>query len=439
MARWQRERRQQTLIVTVFSAILFFVVGLVAWAATDRFYNDNLKPAVTIDGRSWAMRDYVRERGYQYVRFYIDYGVPPGYENDQQILQQKLTYDAVALDAIVEHSILDQNAKQDGVVVTQQQIEDRYVADYGEYHARHILITPKPEGDAPDAAAKADAAALAKAKDIEAKLKAAPNDQALWNQLAKDNSDDPGSKDSGGDLGFVGKGQFVKEFEDAVRTMKVGDISDPVKSSYGYHVIQLLELKKPDDSTFVTRAASYGFGVADVKTHVRYDILKDTYTGKAKASAVQSPTPQVHLAWVAVAAPKVSGGDFQSFTDQLKKVQDIQAALDAGTDFAAVAKQYSEDTETKDKGGDLGWFAKGMITRLDIESDVFALDVGKVSAQKSDASQTVWYKVLEKDPSRALDDDQKTKITNNAYDYWYQQQKRAHHIQKLVPGHELDT
>ena len=38
MARWQRERRQQALIVTVFSAILFFVVGLVVWTATDRFY-----------------------------------------------------------------------------------------------------------------------------------------------------------------------------------------------------------------------------------------------------------------------------------------------------------------------------------------------------------------------------------------------------------------
>ncbi len=442
MARWQRERRQQTLIVTVFSAILFFVLGLVAWAATDRYYNENLKPAVRMDGHAWAMRDYLRERSFQLVRFYVDYGVPAGYENDQQILQQKQTYDAVALDAIVEHAILDQNAKRDGVVVTQQQIEDRYNADYQEFHARHILIAPKPDAKATDqaaASAAADAAALAKAKDIEAKLKADPNNQDLWNQLAKENSDDPGSKDSGGDLGFVGHGQFVKEFEDAVHALKVGEISDPVKSSYGYHVIQLLELKKPDASQFVTRAASYGIDIAEVKAHVRYDILKDTYTEKAKSASVQSPTEQVHLAWIAVSAPKVTGGDFQAFADQVKKVQEVQKAIDDGTEFADIVKKYSEDSATSDKGGDLGWFAHGMITKLDIENDVFTLPVGKISAQKSDASQTVWYKVLEKDPSRAIDDEQKKKIQDNAYDYWFQHQKKAHQIQKLVPGHELDT
>src|SRR5207248_7152723 len=127
--------------------------------------------------------------------------------------------------------------------------------------------------------------------------------------------------------------------------------------------------------------------------------------------------PILHLAWIAVAAPKVNNGDFQTFTDQLKKVSDVQKAIDAGTEFADITKQYSEDTATSDKGGDLGWFAHGMITRLDIEDDVFRLDVGKVSAQKSDASQTVWYKVLEKDPARALDDDQKKKIGDNAYSY----------------------
>ncbi len=176
-----------------------------------------------------------------------------------------------------------------------------------------------------------------------------------------------------------------------------------------------------------------------MKRHVRYDILNDEYKTRAQAQSVQSPTAQVHLAWIAVASPKVTNGDFQSFTAQLQKVGDVQKALDAGTDFAETAKKYSEDSETNEKGGDLGWFAKGMITKLDIETDVFALDAGKVSSQKSDTTQTVWYKVLEKEPSRAIDDDQKKKISDNAFSYWYQQQKKAHVIHKLVPGHELDS
>jgi parvulin-like peptidyl-prolyl isomerase len=439
MARWQRERRQQTVIVTIFSAILFFTVGLVAWAATDRYYTANLKPAVTIDGRAFAMRDYNRELGYQYVKFYLDYGVPPGYENDPQIAQQKASYDAYALDALVEHYLLETNAKADGITVTQQQIDDRYVQDYGEFHTRHILITPKPSGDAADASTVADNVALAKAKAVLEQLRAAPMDQSLWNALAAQYSDDPGSAESGGDLGFTGKGQFVKEYEDAAHTLQIGQISEPVKSQYGYHVIQLLELRAPDESVFAQRALTYGYGPADIKAHVRFDILKDTYTKKAQEQSVKSPTEQVHLAWVAVASPKVSGGDFQSFADQLKKVSDIQKALDEGQKFEDVVKQYSEDSATSDKAGDLGWFARGMITRLAIEKDVFALEAGKVSGQKSDSTQTVWYKVLEKDPSRALDDDQKKKIADQAYSYFYQRQKASHVIQKLVPGHELDT
>jgi parvulin-like peptidyl-prolyl isomerase len=439
MARWQRDRRQQTVIVTVFGAVLFFVLGLVAWAATDRYYTANLKPAATYDGRVFPMRDYKRELGYQYASFYVNYGVPPGYENDSQILQQKATYDTVALENLVENAIMDDNARKDGFVVTQQQIEDRYNADFGEYHARHILITPKPEGDATDAATVADATALAKARAIADQLKQSPNDQTLWNTLATQYSDDTGSAASGGDLGFVGKGQFVKEFEDAVRTMSIGQVSDPVKSQYGYHVIQLLEKRPPAESVFVQREASYGYSEADVKAHVRYDILNDEYKARAQKLSVTSPTPQVHLAWVAVASPKVTGGDFTAFTEQLQKVADIQKAIDAGTDFAEIAKQYSEDSETSDKGGDLGWFAKGMVTKLDIEKDLFSLEVGKVSNQKSDSSQTVWYKVLERDESRALDDAQKTKISDNAFSYWYQQEKARHVIQKLVPGHELDT
>lgn len=439
MARWQRERRQQTIIVTIFSALLFFTLGLVAWAATDRYYTANLKPAATFDGRVYAMRDYKRELGYQYTRFYMDYGVPPGYENDSQILQQKATYETVALEDLVEQSILDDNARRDGVVVTQQQIDDRYVADYGEYHARHILITPKPIGEGDQATKDADGVALAKARAVADQLKQSPNDQTLWNELAQQYSDDPGSAPSGGDLGFVGKGQFVKEFEDAIRTMQIGQVSDPVKSSYGYHIIQLIELRPPSEGVFVQRQISYGYSEADVKQHVRYDILKDLYTDKAKARAVQSPTEQVHLAWIAVASPKVTGGDFQAFTDQLQKVGDIQKAIDAGTDWAEIAKKYSEDSASNEAGGDLGWFAHGMITKLDIEDDVFKLEANKVSAQKSDSSQTVWYKVLEKSASRDLDDDQKKKIADNAYTYWYQHEKMAHTIHKLVPGHELDT
>lgn len=101
--------------------------------------------------------------------------------------------------------------------------------------ASHILIQV-----ATDADAAAQKAAEAKASKVASQAKAAGADFAA---LARASSDDTGSKAAGGDLGWVSKGMMVPGFESALFAMKPGEVSGPVKSEFGWHVIQLREVK----------------------------------------------------------------------------------------------------------------------------------------------------------------------------------------------------
>ena len=123
---------------------------------------------------------------------------------------------------------------------TQQEIKayfDAHKADYqtpDQARSRHILIKVAPNADA-----KTDAAAKAKAEDLLKQLKAGAN----FADLAKKNSDDPGSKDSGGELPFAQHGTMVPEFDKAIFGQKIGDI-EIVKSQFGYHIVQVEERKE---------------------------------------------------------------------------------------------------------------------------------------------------------------------------------------------------
>ena len=105
--------------------------------------------------------------------------------------------------------------------------------------ARHVLINPLPE-DAAEGAEATDeqwAAALEAAEAVREQLAA---DDANWFAIAAESSDDPGSGARGGDLGWYdpAASPFVPEFSEALNGLEVGELSEPVRSDFGYHVIQ---------------------------------------------------------------------------------------------------------------------------------------------------------------------------------------------------------
>lgn len=162
--------------------------------------------------------------------------------DQQPLMQRQLELNRENVLAQAEFQEMLKNAKVDDAAV--KKYYDDHKSEYETTKASHILIKVKP-ATAPAAPPPApatsgkkeltDEEALAKVQEIRKKLVAGEDFAAL----AKAESDDPGSKDKGGDLGFIRRGQMVPQFDQAAFTLPVGQLSEPVKTPYGYHVIKV--------------------------------------------------------------------------------------------------------------------------------------------------------------------------------------------------------
>jgi len=154
---------------------------------------------------------------------------------------QNLQEFQVSEQAIVEYVKFTLDELMNKIEVNNEELHKYYDEHKGEFgtpeerRAAHILITV-----AANASKDQQDAAREKAENLLQQLKKAP---ARFADLAKQNSQDPGSSAKGGDLGFIERGMMVKPFEDAVFALKSGEMSGLVKSEFGYHIIKLDEIK----------------------------------------------------------------------------------------------------------------------------------------------------------------------------------------------------
>ena len=143
--------------------------------------------------------------------------------------------------ASIEYLVLDLEAAKKNVVVNEADLKTYYEQNKSRFgtkeerRASHILITAPASASADDRAK-----AKAKAEQLLAEVRKNP---ASFADVARKNSQDPGSAEKGGDLDFVTRGAMVKPFEDAMFALKKGDISDVVETEFGYHIIRLTDLK----------------------------------------------------------------------------------------------------------------------------------------------------------------------------------------------------
>lgn len=208
------------------------------------------------------------------------------------------------------------------VQVTDKLVEEAYNRTKNELRARHILVRVRP-----DALPKDTLAAFTKLLEARKHIVAGED----FASIARKYSEDPSAKQNGGDLGWFKAFKMVYPFENAAYTTKVNEVSQPFRTSFGYHIVQ----------PTASRIAQGSVQVAHIMIAL-----------KQKDSSIIAE----------------------------EKIKEVRALLAKGAAFETLALNYSDDKNSAKKGGVLSAFEKGQLSSSKFENTAFDLNkVGDIS------------------------------------------------------------
>lgn len=122
-------------------------------------------------------------------------------------------------------------------------------------------------------------------------------------KLAKELSKDQGSAAKGGDLGYFGRGRMVPEFERAAMSLKPGEVSSPVRSRFGYHIIKLTDIKKGDQASFDQSKAAIQKQLQGQKQKALLDTFIEKLRAESKITKNEELIEAISLPWEQAEAP----------------------------------------------------------------------------------------------------------------------------------------
>ena len=195
--------------------------------------------------------------------------------------------------------------------------------------ASHILLMHTGSERVKPGVTRTKEEALALAEDLYAQIEKGADFAAL----ARKHSDCPSGVEAGGDLGIFEAGRMTPKFSEAVKALEMGEVSKPVETPFGYHIIKRQKVEE---------------------IHARHILIMHEGSRRKPSSVTRTE-------------------------DEARKlIGEIAEKLKGGADFADLARQYSECPSGKRKGGDLGTFGKGKMAPP-FEKAAFALEENQIS------------------------------------------------------------
>jgi peptidyl-prolyl cis-trans isomerase SurA len=286
--------------------------------------NINDKVLMTVDGQNYSAGEFIRMYKKSYdpkntkdLDTYLDQYVIFRYKVADAIREGYDTTKAFKAELQGYRNQLAQNYLTDNDV-REKLLKQAYQRSLTEINGWHILINCPTEAGPEDTLK-----AWKKARDIRERIiKGEP-----FEQVSRSTSDDPSVKINGGNLGYFSVFQMIMPFEDAAYSLKKGEISEPVRTPYGYHIIRITG-KRPSE-------------------------------GKIKVAHIMKAVPP--------------GSDEKVAKKAEDEIWNIYGQLQNGASFSDLASKYSDHKESASKGGELNWFGAGEIIS-DFAEAAFSLD-----------------------------------------------------------------
>lgn len=417
--RWQDELRTQQLTVAGFAVAIAVAIGIFAAVAWSTFYDANLRQVVLVHGQSIDRAELTKRTDLiaaQLSASYIDLSSQQGGMRDDiisqqlQSLQQAInSVDQIASSSIVTGIVFRERAPEFGISVSDEELnaevdKRRTLPE----RAQLSVIVVKPQLDE-GAAAGSDptdqnwADAKARIDDLKSQL----DQGADFAQLATDNSDDA-SASKGGLLGWVtaDDGAYGDYFASA-EGAQVGDVVGPVKGQAGWYLVRVEDRQAERDDTQLTDfLKASGISDADYREFVREDMLQSRFRDYFSNSVIGRYSPQREVSQILIKpdadptapAPKIQirhllakplpdAQDQSAATDEewaaaLERAQQWRTELTQdNADWYDLAQQ-SDDSGSRTRGGNLGWYDLSSVDTSFVEgfaNAVKELDVGQIS------------------------------------------------------------